>query len=100
MNSLQQQLRPLLSQFHNATGRGNLIFANSTLATIIQLMAAKIDSPCSCACASRSVDVRLEAVEQLVEEVVVEEIVAEEAAIEPVAEPVRRPRGRPRKVLT
>jgi hypothetical protein len=98
MTNLQHQLRPLLSQFHNATGRGNLIFANSTLATIIKLMAEKIDAPC--ACGTRSVQVTLESAEPfiVIEEVVTEDVI--EDVIEAVVEPVRRSRGRPRKVRT
>ena len=53
--SLHQQLKPLLQQFTNSVGRGNLIAANSTLVAMIEQMAKAIDAPCtSCACAPPS----------------------------------------------
>ena len=57
MSQFQQELRPMLKQFSNSVGRGNLIAANATLVTILESMAAVIDrSACSCNC-SRSPDV-------------------------------------------
>lgn len=41
--SLHAQLRPLLAQYVNATGRGNLILANHTLLRIIETLAAAIE---------------------------------------------------------
>jgi len=41
--SLHAQLRPLLAQFVNATGRGNIILANQTLVRIIETLANSIE---------------------------------------------------------
>lgn len=45
---LEEQLRPLLAQYSTATGRGNMIQANSMIMQIIQQMAHRIDQPCAC----------------------------------------------------
>jgi hypothetical protein len=48
MSQFQYELRPMLKQFSNAVGRGNLIAANATLVTILESMAMAIDrSACS-----------------------------------------------------
>jgi len=41
--SLHAQLRPLLSQFITATGRGNMILANQTLVRIVETLANSIE---------------------------------------------------------
>ena len=77
MTDFQQELRPMLRQFSNSVGRGNLIAANATLVTILESMAAVIDrSACTCNC-----DPALSTVAP--------------PPVAPVAAP--RPRGRPRK---
>ena len=54
MSEFQQALRPMLKQFSNSVGRGNLIAANATLVTILESIAAVIDRPaCSCNCGPR-----------------------------------------------
>jgi hypothetical protein len=54
MSDFQQALRPMLKQFSNAVGRGNLIAANATLVTILESMAVVIDrAACSCNCGPR-----------------------------------------------
>jgi hypothetical protein len=77
MTDFQQELRPMLRQFSNSVGRGNLIAANATLVTILESMAAVIDrSACTCNCPPRGLP-------------------EAPPPVAPSAAP--RPRGRPRK---
>lgn len=88
--TLQQQLKPLLQQFSNSVGRGNLIAANSTLVTMIEYMAKAIDAPCACNCGPASLQ-SLPPLTVVVHKpeppVPVEDVVVE-----------KRGRGRPKKV--
>lgn len=89
--TLQQQLKPLLQQFTNSVGRGNLIVANSTLVAMIERMAEAIDAPCSsCNCAPPSFQPALP--------IIVTQTPKVTAEAPPVAMVEKRGRGRPKKV--
>lgn len=90
--TLQQQLKPLLQQFSNSVGRGNLIAANSTLVAMIQQMAKAIDAPCaSCNCGPPA-SFQTPLIVTVNPPTITEEAPPVEAVVE------KRGRGRPKKV--
>lgn len=85
MSEFQQALRPMLKQFSNSVGRGNLIAANATLVTILESIAAVIDRPaCACNCGPRTAEAQS-----------APSVPA--SAAQASAPQAPRPRGRPRK---